>query len=227
MARGGVSEALAEPVDAHAPAIDNYSRGRARDFRKRAAAEDLRYVSTIERLIAPLSVRMKRYPRRRVRPETLAALVEGWRFMDARNFRLDLTAKMDRTSVLLTELRVCASQMQRAEWDSPEHDLSIHEVGLLINGTRDALMQTRCVACFSIHSIARYLQRHAEADGEDSALLWAMALVAKADINALEPGGWKVTTDQFGGGWRGRTTLVETNGRPAARLLSIRTWLDS
>jgi hypothetical protein len=36
-------------------------------------------------LIEPVRQRLRRYPQRKVRREMLAALIEGWRFMDGRN----------------------------------------------------------------------------------------------------------------------------------------------
>ena len=42
---------------------------------------------------------------------------------------------------------------------------------------------------------------------------------------ALAPGGYKVTTDERGGGWRGRVVRMVGEDGEVHRVLSVRTWL--
>ena len=139
------------------------------------------YVSTLEALLEPVHYRLKRFPERKLRPEMLAAVVQGWRYMDARNFRLDLTAKLDRTRAMLTERRLVAGRMRRPgdpNWRGAEDDVAVNAISLLVVGN-DAKLHTSTLCTFSLHALARRIQRGVDSD--DAALLFDMDVVAKVD----------------------------------------------
>jgi hypothetical protein len=88
-----------------------------------------------------------------------------------------------------------------------------------------AQLVSRCIVTFSLHAVARRLQRHP--DGSIEAVLYDFNLAAQAASGGLVAGaGYRVRTDGHGGGWRGRVinhTLADGSQRP---VLAIRTWLD-
>jgi hypothetical protein len=51
--------------------------GRARDFRRRVLAEDAALLTLSHKLVVPLVARIKRHPRRSVRPEKRAERTAG------------------------------------------------------------------------------------------------------------------------------------------------------
>jgi hypothetical protein len=208
--------------------ISTEARGHARDLRRRVEREDEAYLSTIHQLIEPVLQRLRRYPRRNLRPEMIAGLIERWRFMDSRDFRTHIEARLERTRASLTERRVVAGKMRLADpsWQGDDElDLGISEFAVLVDGNRFRVRSRVCCA-FSLHALARRYQRHPDCD--DAAVLHDMDLVARVDQAQLTPGGFKIVTDaRHGGGWRGRVVRITDGDGEPVPVLSIRTWLDS
>jgi hypothetical protein len=216
-----VSETLERP---DAVPIGAEYWGKARAFRMRVVAEDAAFGRELDAWVKPIIERLKRHPNRPLRPGTLAALIEAWRFTEHRNFRIDLDAKLERKRASIVERRVVSGQMHREGWQGYEDDVGVNALGVLINGP-DVQFRSKTLCNFSLHSIARRLQRGR--DASDEALMFDMDLVAKIDQEKLDaPGGFKVRTDAEGGGWRGRTVMQSSSGAPPVRVLSIRTWLN-
>ena len=142
--------------------------GKARDLRRRVEREDAKFFPAINRLIAP--ARLRKFPERKMRPETLADLIQSWRFLDCRDFRLNLDAKLERTRCALVERRVFTGRTRflDADWDGEEPDVAVTEISLSIDGNRFNL-HSRILCTFSMHAVARRLQR--AQDGSDAALL--------------------------------------------------------
>jgi hypothetical protein len=199
--------------------------GKARYLRRRVEREDAQFVATINGLIAPIEQRLRKYPTRKLRPEMLAALIQSWRFVDCRDLRLDLDARLERTRCTLVERRVIAGRMQflDEDRDGDEPDIAVNELGLMIDGNRFQL-RGRMICAFSMHAIARRLQR--AQDGSDAGLLHDMNVAANIDHSTLSGGGFKVVTHSDGGGWRGRVVRMKRNDGEPVPVLSIRTWLD-
>lgn len=199
--------------------------GLARDLRRRVAAEDAQYDAAIQELIAPIRDRLRRFPHRSLRPEMLVDLVQGWRFLPYRDWRLSCDAKLDRHRAELVEHRVVAGASRRLDdpaWTGREDDLAVIRVELMVNRS-DARLASRCVVTLSLHALARRLQRHP--DGSAEALLADIALAADAASGTLTPGaGYKVPTP--GGGWRGRAALHKLPGGDSFPVLALRTWLN-
>ena len=63
--------------------------GKARDLRRRVEREDVKFFPAINRLIAPIDARLRKFPERKMRSEMLADLIQSWRFLDCRDFRLN------------------------------------------------------------------------------------------------------------------------------------------
>jgi hypothetical protein len=159
--------------------------------------------------------------------QTLIDLVQCWRFMAPRDWRLSLDAKLDKGRALLIEHRLVAGCMRRAgdpNWVGIEEDFAIIRVELLVNRS-SAHLESHCIATFSLHAIARRLQRHP--DGSVESLMHDINLVAQAVSGEplVAGAGYKVTTDEDGGGWRGRV-INQTGADSVLRpVLAIRTWL--
>jgi hypothetical protein len=208
---------------AYAPvSITAEARGKARDLRRRVEREDGTYIATVHAVVEPVRDRLRRFPRRHVRPQMLIDLVQQWRFMPCRDYRLDLEAQLERKRLALVERRLVAGQMKLEGWPDAEPDIGIGEVALLIDGAH-IRVQTRTVCAFSLHAVARRYQRNP--DGDDAAMLFDMDVVARIDQAALSGGGFKVTTHQDGGGWRGRVVRVQDRDGERVPVLSIRTWM--
>ena len=216
------------PTDAHASvSVSTEARGRARDIRRQIEREDAEYDRTILALLQPARDRLKRFPRRSLRPETLVDLIEGWRHLDARDWRLDLNAELERTRAALVERRLVAGHTRHAngvdQWEATEADIAAVEIALLIDHSTLHL-RSRCLATFSQHAIARRLQRHA--DGSVEALLHDIAVVADAAAGELVAGaGYRVRTHPDGGGWRGRAVLQTGPDRVTRTVIAVRTWM--
>ena len=134
----------------------------AHDIRRRIAAEDREYDRLVHALITPIRDRLRRFPQRSLRPQTLLDLVQRWRFMACRDWRLDLDAELDKARVSLIEHRLVAGVMRKKgdpAWVGIEEDLAVIRVELLVNRS-SAHLESHCVATFSQHAIARRLQRH-------------------------------------------------------------------
>jgi hypothetical protein len=183
------------------------------------------FIATTNRLTAPILDRLRRFPHRSLRPEMLAAFVQGWRFMAARDFRLDLTAKLARHAASLTEIRLVAGEMKRPDnpdWEGVEHDIAATRITASIDGCR-IRMTGETLCSFSLHALARRFQRGA--DGSEAAVLFDCLTAAQIDPATLLAGGYRVVTDASGGGWRGRSALQCERDGKTRRILSIRTWL--
>ena len=199
--------------------------GKARDLRRRVAHEDAKFFPAINRLIAPIDARLRKFPERKMRPEMLADLIQSWRFLDCRDFRLNLDAKLERTRCTLVERRVFAGRTRflDADWDGEEPDVAVTEISLSIDGNRFNL-GSRILCTFSMHAVARRLQR--AQDGSDAALLQDMKVAASIDHSTLSGSGFKVVTDEEGGGWRGSVVRMSSNNGEPMPVLSVRTWLS-
>ena len=199
--------------------------GKARDLRRRVAHEDAKFFPAINRLIAPIDARLRKFPERKMRPEMLSDLIQSWRFLDCRDFRLNLDAKLERTRCTLVERRVFAGRTRflDADWDGEEPDVAVTEISLSIDGNRFNL-GSRILCTFSMHAVARRLQR--AQDGSDAALLQDMKVAASIDHSTLSGSGFKVVTDEEGGGWRGSVVQMSSNNGEPMPVLSVRTWLS-
>jgi hypothetical protein len=157
----------------------------------------------------------------------LICLVQGWRFMEPRSFRLDLSARLDKGRATLCELRVVAGEARRPDdpnWIGMEQDVAAIRIDLAVNGARVTL-RSRCVTTFSLHAIARRYQR--ATDSDDAAVLMDMLTAARIDPATLPgAGGYKIRTHPDGGGWRGRTVRQQDPDGEVRRVIAIRTWLD-
>jgi hypothetical protein len=158
----------------------------------------------------------------------LVDLIQRWRYMPCRNWRLDLDAKLDKARASLIDHRLVAGVMRRKDdpaWVGIEEDLAVIRVELLVDRNR-AHLESHCVATLSLHAIARRLQR--AQDGSVEALLHDIALAAEGACGELTAGaGYRVTTHEDGGGWRGRVIKQTGADKVERNVLSIRTWLPT
>jgi hypothetical protein len=163
-----VLDQVAVSTDTYTPAVGAQWMGQARDIRRRIAAEDTQYDRLVAALVAPVKDRLHRFPHRSLRQQMLVDLVQRWRFMAPRDWRLDLDAKLDKACATLIEHRLVAGVMRRKDdpnWVGIEEDLAIIRVELLVNRS-SAHLESHCIATFSLHAIARRLQRHPDGSVE-------------------------------------------------------------
>jgi hypothetical protein len=212
---------------ASSPVVPKEYVGRARALRQRIEAEDDEYAATIGKLIAPIAARRRKFPVRNLRPGMLPAFVQGWRYMDARDYRTDLAARLERTRASITERRVVAGAARSGAWgeDDFEIGVGIDEVTVTVDGNRLDL-SSRTLVLFSLHALARRYQRGR--DNDDAAILHDLDLAARADPDGLDAGGgFKIATDAEGGGWRGRLVWLHDQNSADPRLtVLVRTWIE-
>jgi hypothetical protein len=202
--------------------------GLARDLRRRVGLEDIAYDAAVRELVTPVRDRLRRYPRRAPRQEMLAALVQGWRFMDARDWRLSIDAKLDKGRASVVERRLIASHLKPIgdrDWNGGfEQDVAVIHVEMSVNRNA-AKLASKCVTTISLHAIARRFQRGADSDV--AAVLHDINLAgAAAETELLLGAGYRVRTDGQGGGWRGRVINHTIEDGSQRAVLAIRTWMD-
>ena len=138
----------------------------AQDLRRRIAADDEAYLRAIHAISQPVIERLRRYPGRSLRPAMLADFVQQWISTEHQLYRLDLHAKLERMRATLIERRLCASKVHRVyDPRGSEDDIAVNEVELVADKGRVRL-QSRCVCTFSLHAVARYMQRTGTIDEE-------------------------------------------------------------
>jgi hypothetical protein len=216
-----------DDADASAGPVGAEYFGKARDLRSRIVAEDSEYDLLVVQLIEPVHDRLRRFPHRSLRPQMLIDLIAHWRYMPCRNWRIDLDAKLDKARASLIEHRLVAGVTRRKDdpaWVGIEEDLAVIRVELLVDRNR-AHLESHSVATFSLHAIARRLQR--AQDGSIEALMHDIALaIDAASGDALTAGaGYRIRTHADGGGWRGRVIHQTGADKVERNVLSIRTWL--
>ena len=168
-----VLDQLTAPVPISASA-----RGIARDIRRRIAAEDIHFEAAAKKLIEPISSRLHRYPTRAPRPEMLAGLVKDWHDLPAIDWRLNVSAELEKTRCAVTERRLQSAGVLRSkDWAEGEPDIAVIEVALSIDQHRQKL-RTRCLCTLSMHAISRRVQRHS--DASETAILCDIAIAAEA-----------------------------------------------
>lgn len=206
------------------PVVPREFYGRARDIRRQIEREDATYDAAINRLTDPVRARLQRFPHRSLRQETLNAVITGWMNTEPHDWRLSIDGKLDKRRASLRERRISAGRLYRAEWNGgDEPDIGVTEVMLTID-RHIVRVHARCLCTFSLHAVARRLQRGA--DGSLEALVRDIDLGAQAACGTLTPGaGYQIRTDEHhGGGWRGRC-VRQRGADGVASVLSIRTWL--
>ncbi len=199
--------------------------GLARDLRRRVAAEERELAIVFTAAMEPIKDRLRRYPGRSLRPELLTDLARRWRAAPA-VFRLSFDVKRDRNACVITEVRLSAGSMERLNdpaWNGMEPTIAII-LNEFLAWKEKTKLRERPRALFSLHAIARRLQRDPRCD--DAVLISDMALVAKIDVaNIGHEEGFVIHTRE--GGWRGRAVRNKTRDGEVQRLIAVRTWMSS
>ena len=155
----------------------------------------------------------------------LAGLVKDCRPFRAIDWRLNVSAELEKTRCAVTERRLSAGILRSKDWAEGEPDIAVIEVALSIDQHRLKL-RTRCLCTLSMHAISRRVQRHS--DASETAILCDIAIAAEAAAGVLQPGvGYKIMTDpETGSGWRGRAVQQRQPDGETYPVLSIRTWIS-
>jgi hypothetical protein len=202
--------------------------GRARDFVRRVRRDDAAFLALIEDLWAPIKSRHARLPGRPLRADLLASIERRWRLHAPTSFRIAYAANVTGTKGMIVERRLGPASIEMIsdpEWVGHERGAAVLELHLTA-GKDGARSRNVLLVNFSLHSLARFIERSGRS--ADADLIRAMNVAADADLGTLGAGGGgvKIGTDTDGGGWRGRLMLIEDRDGVRHRSLGIRTWLE-
>jgi hypothetical protein len=145
--------------------VDIESRGRARDFMRRANAEFRAVQSLWESALDPLITRLERYPLRRPRQEHLDAAIRRWQDLPAK-FRLGFLSNDERRSGAIVDLRLASTEFRDVTWaeDAPSEPALLLDGCMLVIPARLKLHNLPCVHTLTLgtvgfHALARRFQR--------------------------------------------------------------------
>jgi hypothetical protein len=177
------------------------------------------------RMIEPIERRIRRYPLRKFRPETLRGFEREWRQNMPQEFSVDLTTDWQRHGVTITERRIGVAEFHDDGWDGDyvEAEVSIGDVTATLNH-KTAKVEFTTRAIFSLHALtSRYRWGW---DNTDAALIRDIVAGGAFDIAAMPAGDGVVTIPigDDGAGWRARVVEAEINGSRTARVIAVRSW---
>lgn len=192
--------------------------GKARDFRRRVAAENTRYLTASRQLVQPIEARLRRHPDRGLRHETLAQLAREWRQNMPQEFSLSLDIAWQRAGVTISETRIAAADYRDDTWQDGHNEpqVCLGRVSAILN-RREARVVFRVPAIVSLFALTQWLRWNQPDD--DAALIGDLAQLAGFDADAV-PADSQVSVK----GWRGRCVVCEVRDRVAERVAVIRTW---
>ena len=202
------------------------ARGKAREFIRRAHAEDDLRFALLSDFHRDIQRRIDRRPGRRLRPDMLDDILRRWE-AGPREFRLRFEVEWKGKNLWAIEITASGS----STFTTPDWPADATELNLMVNTA--ALKSDRQGAdfvnvgsiCSSFHAIGRYFQR--QPDRGDAELLSDLAVFARLAVSPDAPK-QEVRYPTKGGTWVGRVTHcdVEAAGQTERRaMLLIRTWI--
>jgi hypothetical protein len=175
-----------------------------------------------------ISARHRRYPRRKVRPEIWRHFVSRWDREAPQLFRLGFRTDLKDRHPWACEWRLTPFATSRP--DDP--DWQGHERGIVITWSRavtnvggTGIDPARFVAYFSLHALARYIERTSRSD--DAALMDGIGVVLHNydDCMTWEEGQrFEILHPTEGTGWRGFVKTVEIKGLAPHKMMIARTF---
>lgn len=188
-------------------------RGQTRLLRAAVLESDKAYQRFLDAMALPIRLRLR--SKQMLRPDHAQAIVDQWRKQSI-EYRVSLSAHIEKKALHIEEVRIVASKFQDAAWtnaDNVEPGLSVVRVALLIGDGRMAL-SVEPMAVVSAHGIARRMER-----GEDRSRFAVLRDIARL----AAPGFQFVEAD----GWSGSTVVAGARVDDANHeLRSARTWLS-
>jgi hypothetical protein len=206
------------------PSAESY--GKARAFRDRVGDENEQYIAASHKMMAPIDTRIRRYPLRNFRPETLKQFEREWRVNMPQEFSIDLTTEWVKHGVTITETRIAVAEFHDDGWseDYFEPEVSIGTVKVEL-GRMVARVMFCTSAIFSLRALAERIRWGW--DNSDAALIRDIVAVGEVDPATLPEGEGFVTIPigTEGAGWRARATEAQVgdSGR-VQRVICCRSW---
>jgi hypothetical protein len=206
--------------------VSTEDRGKAREFIRRAYAEDEVRVAMLRGFGRDMQQHQDRRPgKRRLRRDMLQDIVRRWE-AGPREFRLRFEVEWKGRNLSAIEVLISGGTVYSSDWttDAAELNLMINVTALKADRQGIDFAKTGTV-CLSFHAIGRYFQRQPERSYAD--LLRDLAVFSRIAVSpdALEQ---EVRYATEGGTWVGQIIVCEI-GRPGETeqraVAFIRTWI--
>jgi hypothetical protein len=204
------------------PSIE--ATGRARAFRNRVADENARYLAASWRMVEPIQARIRKFPLRNFRPETLRSFERAWRNDMPQEFSIELATEWPRHGLIVTERRIGVAEFHDEGWREgyQEPEISIGVVCVTLN-RRTAKVQFTTKAIVSLPALARRVQWGW--DSSDAALIRDIAVLGEFDVAAIPEGAFfTIPVGTEGAGWRARAVRTQINDDRTERVICCRDW---
>jgi hypothetical protein len=204
------------------PSIEHV--GAARAFRMRVADENDRYLAASWRMVEPIQARIKRFPLRNFRIETLRSFERAWRNDMPQTFSIDYEVEWPRHGLTVTERRIGVAEFRDDGWrpDYMEPEVSIGVVTVTLN-RKTATVKFSTKAIISLPALARRCQWGW--DSSDAALIRDLVEVSTFDVTAIPEGEFfTIPIGSEGAGWRSRAVLTPINNDRTERVIAVRDW---
>lgn len=200
-------------------------RGLARQFWRHATAEDEVFGPGLDRIVAPVLSRMRKYPRRDLRDGTLDVLGEQWAKLPD-GFRIALRTRIDKRGRRgdIIDLRVRPTRLAISDWE----ELAVDVDSLCLDFPfRRGGKIPQTFASVGFHALARRFQRCP--DHSRAALMSDFSALIKANVNdeTKFPTGELFDIQTPRGAWRGVTgPVTDLDGTVAVQFV-VRTFVDN
>jgi hypothetical protein len=197
--------------------------GAARVFRRRVALEDDRYIKGTHALTRPIVDRLKRYPRRGIRPELIDGMLARLRDLRCEEFSLDFATSRTRHGCLITERRLCAAAIN--DDDDPafatERVVAVGELKVSIDRNH-IRQQLDVLTVFSIRALGEFIGWHDP--GDEASLIRALDAAGRFDTNRIPLWrGGQIPTES--GRWLARGVQFDTGDGLARRVVRCHGWI--
>jgi hypothetical protein len=194
--------------------------GRARALRNRFLEADRTATRAIDAATDRLRLRWQRHPV--PRPDDLRDAARAWRLSLPDVGRLELSISNDTRSLMISELRVGASDFRAPDWQLPANEPGVLVQGLQLRVARRQFdFAILPLANVSLHALARRFQRGTPTE---ATLMMEMLALGHLATTATIPGA-EIVLPVPGGRWVG--TVAEVMMRSGKnRVLNVRTYKD-
>jgi len=180
----------------------------------------------VDRVWAPITARLERYPGRNLRPEHVHSFLREWQAMPG-YFRLHIGVTRPKPArAEIFEIRLSPTTLWNDDWPNEDGEMNLAIVNTIVALGRDGQRYATPIAyvashIVSRHALARRYQRGSEWD--DAAVLRDIsALMQVQPDKALDGQPCDIPTQ--GGEWRGAHLVMADRARPAP-IVALRTWL--
>jgi len=185
--------------------------GLARQFLRDLAKEDSKYDLFMTK------IRGLERDNKRPRQTKLDSVIKHWQGMeDIYRFNFDVNVKYSKTEV--KEIRLTIAKDKADHWAEQEYNILVTQMKLISN-KKELLFESDSALSFSLHAIARRIQR--DKDNCTASILRDMkSLDVKINLD-------EVTLKTETGCWHGKIIMIRSNGKGEYKPCAcMRTWLS-